>query len=271
MTLINGRPGGHVSVQDRGFQYGDGLFETLAVVKGTPLLWERHVQRLFRGAQRLRIAAPAEALLRREAQTLCADADRAVLKIILTRGISERGYAVPVNAMPTRVLSLMPWPDYPAHHRTQGVSVQFCTTKISRQPALAGLKHLNRLEQVLARAELKPECSEGLMLDEQAHVIEGTMSNIFAVVGGKLATPDLSHSGVAGIMRDIVCERAAALALDCQVKTLTREDILTADEIFLSNSLIGIWPARRVESKEYPLGQLTLRMQEAIRDAHGAG
>ncbi len=270
LTLINGEASSSISTQDRGFQFGDGLFETLAVVDGVPLLWERHVQRLFIGAQRLNIMPPSDSVLRQEAQRVCVGARRAVLKIIVTRGISERGYALPANGVPTRVLSLRPWPDYPASHRTQGVAMQFCQTKISRHVTLAGLKHLNRLEQVLARAELKPDCSEGLMLDEQDHVIEGTMSNVFIVSGEKIVTPDLSRSGVQGIMRDVVRERVAALSLDCQVKSLTVADVLNADEIFLSNSLIGIWPVRRVELKRYPVGKLTLRVQEAVRDAYCA-
>ena len=267
LTLINGEPGSNVSAQDRGFQFGDGLFETLAVADGVPLLWERHVQRLFSGAQRLNIMPPSDSVLRQEAQQVCAGARRAVLKIILTRGISERGYALPAHAAATRVLSLRPWPDYPASHRTQGVTVQFCQTKISRHATLAGIKHLNRLEQILARAELKPDCSEGLMLDEQDRVVEGTMSNVFIATGERIATPDLSFSGVQGIMRDVVRERVAALSLDCQVRSLTVDDVLNADEIFLTNSLIGIWPVRCIGSKQYSVGKLSLRIQEAVGDA----
>ena len=269
VTLINGAPAETISVHDRGFQFGDGLFETLAVSQGKPLLWERHIARLFLGAERLGLAAPAERLLRDEAGQLCQQVERGVLKIIVTRGISQRGYAAPAEALPTRVVSLSAWPDYPARHQDQGVAVQFCRTTLARQRDLAGIKHLNRLEQVLARAELREDCAEGLLLDEQGNVIEATMSNIFVVARGNLLTPELSHSGVAGVMRGLVLERAAALSIDCRVLSLKRQDILDADELFLTNSLIGLWPVCRIESRHYPQGRITQQIQQAIRDAHG--
>lgn len=265
--LINGESGESISVLDRGFQYGDGIFETLAVADGEPLLWERHLRRFFHGAARLGIRAPAGELLRREAGQVCQGAGRGVLKIILTRGVSGRGYAPAADAAPTRTVGLLPWPDYPAGYRADGVSGQFCHTLLSRHNVLAGLKHLNRLEQVLARAELKNGCAEGLMLDESGHVIEGTMTNLFIVSRGVLKTPDLIRSGVEGVMRGLVLERAASLPLDCRVAALKREDILDADEVFLTNSLIGAWPVRRLEAREYAVGRITRRIQDAIRDA----
>ncbi len=267
--LVNGATVETVSVYDRGFLYGDGLFETLAVVNGTPLLWDRHLQRLFHGAARLGIDAPAETLLRDEAQHVCHGAARAVLKIIVTRGVSGRGYAPAPDATPTRTVCLSPWPDYPSRHRTHGVAVRFCRTMISRNGTFAGLKHLNRLEQVRARMELDEDHAEGLMLDELGHVIEGTMTNLFVVRANELLTADLSHSGVAGVMRGLVLERAATVTPACRVTALNRETVLGAEEVFLTNSLIGLWPVRRIESKEYPVGPVTKRIQEVIRDAHG--
>jgi 4-amino-4-deoxychorismate lyase len=265
--LINGKPGESISVLDRGFQYGDGIFETLAVADGEPLLWEAHRRRFFHGAARLGIEAPAEELLRREAGQVCAGVGRGVLKMVLTRGVSGRGYAPSAEAAPTRAVGLLPWPDYPASHRTHGVSVQFCHTLITRHNILAGLKHLNRLEQILARMELSGDCAEGLMQDETGHVIEGTMTNVFIVSRGALLTPDLKHSGVEGVMRGLVLERAPALSIGCRIAALKREDILDADEMFLTNSLIGVWPVHRIDSREYPAGGITQRIQEAVRDA----
>jgi len=268
-TLINGEPGERVCVQDRGFQYGDGLFETLAVARGVPLLWERHLRRLLHGAARLGIGVTAETgtVLRAEADRLSQGAERAVLKIILTRGASGRGYAPSADALPTRVVSLSPWAD--SLSRTRGVSVKFCNTTAARNRALAGIKHLNRLEQILARRELETNYDEGLMQDETGHVIEGTMSNVFIVSRGALLTPDLSYSGVAGVMRELVLERAPALSLACRVTTLTREEILNAEEVFLTNSLIGLWPVTRVESKTYPAGPVTQRLRALIQEARG--
>lgn len=270
IALINGKPGEDIALHDRGFLYGDGLFETLAVAQGVPLLWDRHMQRLRRGAARLGINVPSETLLHDEAKEVCYGVSHGVLKIILTRGVSGRGYAPAADGIPTRAVSLSPWPDYPSGHRTHGVAVQFCRTMIGRNPALAGIKHLNRLEQVLARAELGKGIAEGLMLDEQGEVIEGTMSNVFTVSRHTLLTSDLTHSGVEGVMRALVLEQAAALPLPSRVTTLTREDILNAEEVFLTNSLIGLWPVRQIESKEYPTGSITKQLQEAIRDAYVA-
>ena len=268
--LVNGVLGDNVSVRDRGFQYGDGLFETMAVVKGTPLLWDRHIQRLFHGAARFGITAPPEGLLRNEAEQLSRGVERAVLKIILTRGVSGRGYAPDKEAQPTRTVSLLPWPDYPAKRRAHGVNAQFCRTMISRNKTMAGIKHLNRLEQVLACAELEPDHQEGLMCNEYGHVIAGTMTNLFIVSRDSLLTPELSHSGVEGIMRRLVLERAAELALDTRVLDIDKDAVLQADEVFLTNSLIGLWPVRRIGTQEYPLGRITQRIQEAIVDAYAA-
>ena len=266
-TLINGEPGESISILDRGFQYGDGIFETLAVANNEPLLWDRHLHRFLHGAARLSLKAPSEELLRREARQVCRGAERGVLKIILTRGISGRGYAPNMDAATTRAVSLLPWPDYPARHRTDGVNVQFCRNLITRHPVLAGLKHLNRLEQILARMELKNGYTEGLMQDEAGHIIEGAMTNVFIVSRGALLTPNLTHSGVEGVMRGVVLERASALSIECRTAELKREDILGAEEIFLTNSLIGIWPVCRVESKDYLVGRVTKQIQDAIRDA----
>jgi 4-amino-4-deoxychorismate lyase len=228
------------------------------------------MQRLLCGAARLDIHAPPESLLRQEAEQVCRSAGRGVLKIILTRGVSGRGYAPDKQAQPTRTVSLSPWPDYPTEQRTHGVAAQFCRTMISRNQTTAGIKHLNRIEQVLARAELDKDCREGLMCNEFGHVIEGTMTNLFIVSQDRLLTPDLSHSGVEGVMRGLVLERAVELSLEACVMDINKRDVLQADEVFLTNSLIGLWPVRRIEAKEYLLGRITQRIQEAIVDAYAA-
>lgn len=265
-VLINGAAQDRVSIQDRGFQYGDGVFETLAVCQGRPLLWERHLRRLFKGCTRLRIDAPAEQVLRQEAEQLCVGVQRAVLKLVLTRGDSERGYALPDGATPTRVLSLRPWPPYPRNAARVGVDVCLCRTRISRNPQLAGIKHLNRLEQVLARAEWQKEFAEGLMFDDRDRLIEGTACNVFLVSKGTLLTPDLSESGVEGVMRALVLEYAQAASLPCKITEISRSRLDSAEEIFLSNSLIGIWPVRRVESRAYDPGEFTRGVQRGTRE-----
>ena len=266
-SLVNGVATDTVSARDRGFQYGDGLFETIAVHRGTPLLWEQHAQRLLAGAVRLDMPAPETALLRAEADQLCRGVERGVLKIILTRGVSGRGYRPDASISATRVLSLSPWPDYPPSWGEEGVAVRLCRTRLASQPRLAGLKHLNRLEQVLARAEWDDEYAEGLMQDESGNIIEGTMTNVFLVEEGTLCTPEVTRCGVEGVMRGAVLEQARCLGIACRVGPVTATQLEHADELFLTNSLIGLWPVRRIENRSYTIGQTTRKIQQAIYDA----
>ncbi|MEK7207680.1 MAG: aminodeoxychorismate lyase, partial [Pseudomonadota bacterium] len=165
------------------------------------------------------------------------------------------------------VLSLSPWPDYPAAYAQQGVTVRFCRMTLAHNRFLAGIKHLNRLEQVLARAEWQGDYQEGLMQDADRHVVEGTMSNVFAVSQGTLLTPDVSQCGVEGVMRGVVLECAAAASIPCRVIDIRRQDMLDADEIFLTNSLIGLWPVRKLDEQEFTVGSITRQLQQALHDA----
>lgn len=266
-VLVNGVAAETVSVRDRGFQYGDGLFETIAVHRGAPLLWGRHIQRLLAGALRLGMSPPEAALLRADADQLCRGVERGVLKIILTRGIATRGYRPDASAATTRVLSLSPWPAYPPSWSAAGVVVRLCQTRLAAQPRLAGLKHLNRLEQVLARAEWGDDYAEGLMSDESGNVIEGTVTNVFLVEAGALHTPEVIRCGVDGVMRGAVLELAAGLGIACRVGLVTSTQLERANEVFLTNSLIGLWPVQRIEKRSYEIGQTTRKIQTALRDA----
>lgn len=268
MILINGIERCEISVADRGFHYGDGLFETIAIHQGEPRRWQRAMLRLSRDCARLHIQPPAPSLLYSEAKRACHGIARGVLKIILTRGTGGRGYRPPPpgdGSEPTRVLMTFPYPSYPAEFWEQGVAVRICSTRLGSNPALAGMKHLNRLEQVLARQEWDdPGIAEGLMLHLSGNVIEGTMTNLFMVHKGELSTPDLSRCGVAGIMRDIILETAHEMAVPTRVTAMTLADIASAEEIFLCNSLIGIWPVRAVAETLYTPGNLTRALTERV-------
>ncbi len=261
MLLINGQISALISAEDRGLLYGDGLFETLAVQNCYPQFWEKHIQRLNLGCVRLGIPVPDPAILHEEALTVCREAHRAVLKIIVTRGSGGRGYRCRSTENPTRIVALHSSFDYPADFKQQGIAVRVCSTKLGSNPALAGIKHLNRLEQVLARNEWDdPGIAEGLMCDNSGRVIEGTMTNVFIVQDGRLLTPDLSQCGVAGIMRELVMETAAEMALPVSITGLSVDDMMRAQEIFLCNSLIGLWPVRQLEELSLPVGQITRRI-----------
>ncbi|WP_445372818.1 aminodeoxychorismate lyase [Methylomonas sp. HW2-6] len=271
MYLLNGEPGHYVDAADRGFQYGDGLFETIEVVEGRPLFLDRHLRRLALGCQRLLIPAPAVDLLAAEAAKLAKQAERAVLKIIVTRGSGGRGYRQPEPIQPTRLLSLHPYPDYPDIFQTDGIRARFCWHRLSINTALAGIKHLNRLEQILARAEWRDDdIQEGLMLDSEDRVVEGVMSNLFAVKAGQLYTPSLAGCGVAGIIRELVIGFARDIGVQLHEIPLDPVDVLAAEELFVTNSVIGIWPIKRLEQRVLAAGPLTRRMQDLLNQARAA-
>ncbi len=269
--LINGEPGTHISALDRGLQYGDGLFETIAVVDSRPCLWERHYRRLASGCERLGIPVPVADILLKEIQQEIGENDRGVIKITITRGEGGRGYSFPRSPEPNRIIHLSPWPDYPEDILSDGTRVRICNTRLGTNPTLAGMKHLNRLEQVMARSEWDdPEISEGLMLDARGRVIEGTMSNIFMFKGGILHTPDLTGCGVEGVMRGLVMEVAESLGLQVNIGQIGLSEAFQADSLMLTNSLIGIWPVKNLEEREYDLSHLNRRLiSEVMNRAYG--
>lgn len=271
-TCINGVAADCIDVSDRGLLYGDGLFETMAVHNGRVVSWPRHMARLLAGCERLGIPAVDTVQLAQEADGLLAGAVRGVLKIIVTRGSGGRGYHVPEAVAPRRILQLHPWPDFPSTAGEAGVAVRLCSMRLCHNPRLAGIKHLNRLEQVLARQEWDdPEIPEGLMLDVDEHLVEGTMSNLFLVREEMLLTPDLRRCGVAGIMRSIVLDLAERLALSARIQPLDITDLQAADEVFLCNSLFGIWPVSAVEGRRYRRGAITTHMQRLIQTGEDNG
>jgi 4-amino-4-deoxychorismate lyase len=259
MILVNGQTTDQVSTADRGLLYGDGVFETLAVRDGQPLLWSEHLQRLISSCERLAIQLHDTDTLLNEALLVCKGNPRAVLKIIITRGTGGRGYRFDISeSRPTRIVALHPWPDYPVDAKTRGVRVRVCATRLIGNPLLAGMKHLNRLEQVLARNEWQdPLIAEGIMLDAAGHVVEGTASNVFWVRDGVLHTPDLSECGVAGVMRNEIIIQSKKWSIPCVLARINIENIMKVEEIFLCNSLIGIWPVRELDDAIFPIGPLT--------------
>ena len=263
--LINGVPGETIDIHDRGLQYGDGVFRTLRIEGGQPLNWARHYRKLRQDCAALGLDCPADGLLAGELQQLTADRPQGVAKIIVTRGRGERGYAPSAAPHPTRILTLHSAPAFPQANYTEGIVLRVCELRLSQQPRLAGIKHLNRLENVLAVAEWQdPEIAEGLLLDQHDNVIEGTRSNLFLVRDGTLYTPDLSRCGVAGIQRDRVIEWAVKHAVGCRIEHLALQDVLDADEVFLVNSVIGLWPVRALQQRNWTHHPLAQRIGEYL-------
>ncbi len=265
-TWINGQPAEGIALADRGLAYGDGLFETIKVRDGRAVLLERHLARLQEGCQRLMIPCDLQ-VLRSELLAYMQQLGNGVCKLILTRGAGQRGYAMPDPCMPQRILQASSLPQWPVAYAQQGIQLFTCQLRLSAQPVLAGLKHLNRLEQVLARAEWSdPAYAEGLLLDKQERVVDCVFSNVFIVQDQQLLTPELSRNGVAGVMRAELLARAEAAGIDVQVKDITVQKMLQADEVFTSNSLYGIWPVRGYAAQHWPVGPVTRKLQQLIKD-----
>ncbi|MCE2509768.1 MAG: aminodeoxychorismate lyase [Alphaproteobacteria bacterium] len=263
--LVNGLPAGALPADDRGLRYGDGVFETIKIGEGAPEFWARHLRRLKLGGERLGIEVPADATLAKEAGALLRGSGEGVLRIWLTRGSGGDGYRPPAAARPTRILRLDPFPTQPEAARAQGVAIRLAETRLGQNPALAGIKHLNRLEQVLAAKEAtEPDIAEALMLDRAGHVIEGTRTNVFFVIEGVLTTPDLSEAGVAGILREVVLEEAAHAGYRIAIRPVEPAEAHRAQECFLTNSLIHLWPVRRFAETSYDIGAVTRELARRI-------
>ena len=228
------------------------MFRTLRAVQGKALHWPLHYLKLAQDCAIISLVCPAEALLRAELEQVLAKNPEGVIKLIVTRGESARGYLPNKDAVATRIWDCFAMPNYPAEWATQGIKAQLCSLRLSLQPRLAAAKHLNRLENVLAAAEL--ECSgaaEGLMLDSLGHLIEGTRSNLFLVSQGQLLTPDLQQCGVSGIQRGRVMAFASQQGIALKVGEIGLEQALQADELFLVSSIMGVWPIREFEQHRW--------------------
>lgn len=252
-NLLNGIATDYLNINDRAVHYGDGIFETILCDKNKLYYWQKHYQRLQLSATKLNISCPEESLLLNDIRQLLSGAenvaaDSYAIKIILTRGAGERGYKYTKNLNPNRIVSLSTiessYSSLLSNDLLSG-ELFLCEHQVSINENLAGLKHLNRLENVLARNEWDATekgrgIIDGVMLNANQHVIEGTMSNIFAVKNQQLFTPCLMLSGVDGIMRNVVMELAAQNNITVANVNLSLNELLTMDEVFICNSLIGM-------------------------------
>ncbi|HVT35851.1 MAG TPA: aminodeoxychorismate lyase [Nevskiaceae bacterium] len=247
-ALYNGKPAESVPLHSRGLNYGDGVFRTLLVTDGRIHDWALQYATLARDAARLSLQLPEEGLLRSECDFLAADRRLAAMKVMLVRAGERRGYA-PETSTCERLVSVHDLPRYPSRHWSRGVAVIGSTVQLAQQPLLAGIKHLNRLEQVLASRDWPQDISEALMCDHAGRVAGGTRSNLFWVRQGRLYTPDLSRSGVDGMMKSKVTALARAHSMELRTVDADWAELEQADEIFLTNSLVGIWPVRALEGR----------------------
>ena len=258
-----------IPIDDRAIHYGDGLFETIAIRDGEPRLWSLHLNRLREGCDRLGIGLPAEEFLYdgiiAALHEATVESSYALAKLIITAGSAPRGYERPERPrrrVLTGVFNAQPQPQ--AYYRS-GVETIRCRTTIAAQPALAGIKTLGRLEQVLARNEWRnSNVFEGLMCNADGLLICGTISNVFVVHDQLISTPVLDQSGVAGIMRQHVLNTLRADGSGITEKNIAWDDAGSADEVFLTNSQFGVMPIRRCGEQQWQVGPVTGRVMSLI-------
>lgn len=261
-VLVNGQVNGLLDPADRGLAYGDGVFRTLLLRQGRAVRWDRHYRRLRADCEALALPCPPAETLVVELAAAAAELPEAAGKIIVTRGVGRRGYAPSAHTEPIRIVSATPLQEYPGTYRDQGVHIRRCRLRLAIQPRLAGVKHLNRLENVLARMEWSdPTIAEGLLLDTEDRVIEGTASNLFLVRDGVLHTPDLSRCGVSGVTRERIIDAALREGVPVRVAGISWEVLLSATEVVLVNSLIGVWQVRSLQSRTWADNTWTSRIR----------
>jgi 4-amino-4-deoxychorismate lyase len=265
MLWIDGLEAANAAPLDRGLEFGDGLFETMAVLEGRVRLLDRHLQRLVRGCERLKIVTPDLVLLRAEIVRAATMQGSGLLKLILTRGDGGSGYGMVTTTTPRRYLVAQPSRRPPIERGVGGARVARLPTPLSLQPRLAGLKHLNRLEQVLLRADVAAlGLDEGLVGDPEGRLISGVMSNVFLVLNGQVVTPALERCGIEGAMRGAIIDSLSAAGVSVSVRDVAMTECTDASEMFLTNALVGVWPILSLEGKPLVVGPWARRLQDDV-------
>nr|WP_314983556.1 aminodeoxychorismate lyase [uncultured Pantoea sp.] len=268
---INGLKQSTLTASDRGLQFGDGCFTTAAVRQGKIMMLESHIQRLKEGCERLWISGVDWHQLEAEMKQAAYEQNQAVLKVIISTGSGGRGYSRRGCGEPARIVSLAPWPLHYADLQQQGVSLRLSPIRLARNAQFAGIKHLNRLEQVMIRAHLdQTDADEALVLDTEGWVVECCAANLFWRKGTQIFTPDLSVSGVDGIMRRSLMAQLVAAGQACQVVKSEPAKLMNADEVVICNALMPVLPVRQIEAVKFTERSLFNQLQascEKIMDA----
>lgn len=257
MYWINGQQHDALAPSDRGLQFGDGCFTTARVVEGQIDLLPWHLERMQQAAQRLLLPAVDWPSLEREMRRAAESIPLGVVKAILTRGSGGRGYSPHGCGHPTRIVSRSAYPTHYQQWREQGVNLALSPVQLARNPLLAGLKHLNRLEQVLIRAHLdQTDAHEALVLDTSGMLVECCAANLFWRKGKSVFTPRLDQAGVAGLMRRRVIELLAGSEYGLHQVSEPLETLADADEVLVCNALMPLLPVNAAQAWRYRSRQL---------------
>lgn len=258
-TRVDGVAATQLAADDRGLAYGDGLFETLRVINGVAPWWDRHMRRLREGCERLRIPMPASDMLLSDLEAVTVGVPDAVARITVTRGSGPRGYAAPMAPATRRVVRASPFSPPAEAALRDGVALFPCRTRLALQPALAGIKHLNRLEQVLARAEWSDTaCADGLMLNTAGQLASAISANLFIVLDGRPLTPRVDECGVAGIGRGLVLEWFG----DAREAVLSPDMLAAADEVFITSAVRGMLAVCAIGNRHWLPGPVLRACQQ---------
>ena len=262
-----------IPLDDRGAQYGDGVFETIAIRNGEPRFWSLHCDRLMEGCNRLGITSPESDSIWQDLQYAISaggvDTDYALAKIVVSAGSSARGYGRPESISPAIRIGVFAADRLDASTYRDGVAVILCDTRLAIQPQLAGIKSLNRIEQVLARAEWNESTiTEGLMLDTDERLICGTMSNVFISHGNVISTPAITRCGVAGVMREHLLSVFDNEGVDCSIRDIVLPELASADELILCNSQFGVLPVRKIDERTVVVDSVSRTIMRLAAD-HG--
>ena len=261
-SIVNGIETDNISIKDRALNYGDGVFETIAVHQNRLHYWKAHYRRLQRGCELLGIKTPSESSLLSEIKKLNLGVESAVLKIIVSRGAGGRGYLADESLVPTVIITLNAWPDFVTSYQEQGIHARLCNHRLLINPALAGIKHLNRIDQVIARNEWhNDQIQEGLMLDQEDYLIEGTSTNLFMRTDDKWFTAPISACAVAGVIRDAVIKLINKNNLSITERKLSQSELSLVNEMFVCNSVWGIVPVLNCDDHQFNIGDVTRRLQ----------
>jgi 4-amino-4-deoxychorismate lyase len=263
VILIDGKKQSKAGIFNRNTQFGDGLFETCLVENKKLLFWSNHFERMKLGCDRLKISMIDETLWLSDIKKAFSlmKIDNCIVKLVLSRGESLRGYSYKDNIRPIRITIVS---ELKKNNQDKGFSLEFCNSGYNSNPKLAGIKHCNRLEQVIARAGIKVD--DGIMLDENENVVSVTQGNIFCIQGNRLITPNLDKCGIEGTRRAVILKIAVDLGFDINIKNLSVAELLRSDEVFISNSIQGVGPVNQIEDFVYSKHKITEIISETLKE-----
>ncbi len=263
VILIDGKKQSKASIFNRNTQFGDGLFETCLVENKKLLFWSNHFERMKLGCDRLKISMIDETLWLSDIKKAFSlmKIDNCIVKLVLSRGESLRGYSYKDNIRPIRMTIVS---ELKKNNKNKIFSLEFCNSGYNSNPKLAGIKHCNRLEQVIARAGIKVD--DGIMLDENENVVSVTQGNIFCIQGNRLITPNLDKCGIEGTRRAVILKIAVDLGFDINIKNLSVAELLRSDEVFISNSIQGVGPVNQIEDFVYSKHKITEIISETLKE-----